>query len=1104
MVVLSVGVAIGIGLLFGGMAAAAPLGPGWSIRSVAQPTKLSSTNNEACEKSGGGSGSQACDSYTLIVTNVGSRPSVGGLPVTISDTLPHGVHALSISGENPRTEASLECSVALLQCVTENVLAGETLVVSIHVIVDREDEEHQPVEELENEAAITGGGAPAVATTERTALGSTPAPFGIEDFALRTFDADGLPSAQAGSHPLTLLTSLYFTTENTGRLESVFYRPSEDVKDVIVDLPPGLVGNPETIPRCPIHALLQNSGITACPLASRVGTIVFDASPGTFRVSEGGPGSETTAIYNMEPEPGFPAEFGFTYLGKGVLMYASAVRIGGQLRLRVTAPGIPKLETIGVTLLFFGDPEQHFEEVASPTPFFTNPVDCAAGPLSATAEVDTWEHPGFYHIAESITYPKLTDCNMLQFQPTLNVKPEITQADEPSGYTFEVQSRQNESFAAPATPELKNATVTLPAGVSISPAAADGLRGCVATGPEGINIGSGETAATGRDEGNPEATELGAGHLGGDGSPYDDGLYHTAPGHCPLASTIGTVEVETPLLKSPLEGHVYVALPQCGGSGQSPCTEADALNGRLFGAYLEVSGSGAIVKLAGNVSINPVTGQITASFRENPQVPFSAFRLSFHGGPRAPFANPQTCGAATTSGNFTAWSSPATLDTTALSAFNVDWDGVGGACPATLPLAPSMIAETTNPTAGAFSPFTFTLSRGDRQQYLSQLSVTTPPGLLGMLSSVPLCGEPQAAEGTCPETSQIGTTNVAAGPGSHPLWVSGRVYLTGPYNGAPFGLSIVVPADAGPFHLGNVVVRSAITADQHTSALTITSAPLPQVIDGVPLRVQTVNVTVNRPDFMFNPTNCAVKQIDATVAGAQYALVHVSNSFAASGCRNLPFSPKFTASSSARTSKKYGASFDVKVLYKPGQANIRSVSVKLPKQLPARLTTIQQACLAATFAANPATCPAGSLIGIAKARTPVLPVPLEGPAYLVSHGGAAFPDVVLVLQGEGVRIDLTGNVNISKGITSSTFANVPDAPITSFELKLPLGTHSALAANGYLCGTPLTMPTTLTAQNGLQVKQNTKIAIVGCPKVKKKKAKKAALRSPRGDTRSGR
>ena len=1065
-------------------AMAVPGGPGWSIQSIAQPTDLS----------------PAGGSYVLIVTNVGSQPTRPGAPVTISDKLPAGTQPAGVQGEEVATEAGFACTSVPLQCVGGEVPPGGTVVVKIGVTLEAGVNTPGTL----NVASVSGGGAPATTTAATTSFSPTPVPFGIETFGLQAFEADGSPSLEAGGRPYTVATSLYFNSNESANTVG----PADEVKDVIVDLPAGLVGDPQVTPKCPLNALLQQTEETACQPTSRVGTIVFEASPGqTFRASGGGH-SATTAIYNMQPTPGFPAEFGFTYLGRAVYMYASAVRIGGQLRLRVTVPGIPALKTIGVTLLFFGDPGKHFGEADTLTPFFTSPANCEAKPLTATAEVDSWRNPAnlngnvYSSFAESTTYPQLTDCNVLQFQPTLSVRPDTTQADEPSGYDFTVANPQSESAITPGTPPLKSATVTLPAGVSISPSAADGLRACAATGPEGINIGNGQTLeagqpGAGQDVGDPEATELGAGHLGGNGSPYDDGLYHTAPGHCPRASTVGSVEVETPLLPTPLEGHLYIAEPRCGGSGQPGCTSEDALDGNLFGAYLEVAGAGAIVKLAGHVSVNPANGQITASFREDPQVPFSTIRLRLNGGPRAPLANPPACGTVGTAGDLSAWSAPATLDSQVFSQFTVDWDGSGGACPAEAPFAPTLIAQTTNPDAGAFSPFTFTLTRGDRQQYISQLTATTPQGLLAMLSNVQLCGETDAQHGSCPQASRIGTVTAAAGAGSHPFWVQGEVYLTVGYHGAPFGLSIVVPADAGPFHLGNVVVRSAITADPHTAQITITSDALPQIIDGVPLRVQTVNVTVDREKFMFNPTNCAAKQVTATVVGAQGALAHLSNPFAAANCRALPFSPRFTVSTQGSTSKKNGASFDVKVLYKPGQANIGSVFVKLPKQLPARLTTIQQACLAATFEANPATCPAGSLIGIAKASTPVLPVAVEGPAYLVSHGGAAFPDVVVILQGDGVRIDLTGHVNIAKGITSSTFAGVPDAPIVSFELKLPESPHSALATNlpatahGNLCGAKLVMPTTLTGQNGVQVKQSTKITVSGCPKPRKAKKKKA-------------
>jgi hypothetical protein len=1085
-------IAFAASALSAGDAAAAAPGPAWAIQSVAQPTNFSPAGGD----------------YELIVTNVGSEKSREGVPVTISDKLPSGVQVTAVKGEGVKTRSAMTCTKVPLQCAAGEVPAGETVVVEVSGKLEEGAMAPGPL----NTASVSGGGAPAVTTTEPTAFSSEPAPFGIETFSMQAYEADGSASAQAGVHPYTLATSLYFTSNESGNTVN----PAAEVKDVIVDLPAGLVGNPQVLPRCPLSSLLQQTEETACQPASRIGTIVFEASPGrTFRVSEG-EGSATTAVYNMQPTPGFPAEFGFTYLGKAVYMFASTVRIGGQLRLRVTVPGIPSLKTLGVTLLFFGDPGKHFGEASLSKPFFTSPVGCETGPLTATAEVDTWQDPAIHHanvyssFAQSTTYPQLTGCNMLQFQPSLSVAPDSTQADEPSGYTFTVANPQNESPFSPGTPELKDASVTLPAGVSVSPAAADGLEGCAATGPEGINIGNGQTLGAGQpgagqDVGDPEATELGAGHLGGNGSPYDDGLYHTAPGHCPTASTIGSVEIQTPLLPGPLTGHVYIAKPQCGGAGQAACTEADAVNGRLFGVYLEAAGSGAIVKLAGNVSVNPSTGQITSSFHENPQVPFSELRLHFNGGPRAALANPQACGAATTRAAFSAWSSPATPDSTAFPSFPVDWDGAGGACPGPVPFAPSLTTGSVSTTAGAFSPFTFTLSRADRQQYLSQLSVTTPPGLLGMLSSVTLCGEPQAAQGACPEASRIGTVNTAAGAGSHPLWVAGRVYLTKGYKGAPFGLSIVVPADAGPFHLGNVIVRSAINVDPLTSALTITSDRLPQIIDGVPLRIQTVNVTVDRRGFMFNPTNCEAKQIAVTVSGAQGAVAHLASPFAAAGCKALPFHPSFNVSTQGN-GNFHGASLDVKISQISGEAAIGKVDTQLPLALPSRLTTLQKACTEKQFNTNPAGCPAGSFIGSARASTPVLNMALTGPAILVSHGGAAFPDLDIILQGEGIRIDLVGNTDIKKGITFSRFKTVPDAPISSFELYLTGGPGAVLAATRNLCALtktitvhrhgkrvkrtvaePLLMPTMMTGQNGAVVNQNAKIKVTGCSTAKKAK-----------------
>jgi hypothetical protein len=326
----------------------------------------------------------------------------------------------------------------------------------------------------------------------------------------------------------------------------------------------------------------------------------------------------------------------------------------------------------------------------------------------------------------------------------------------------------------------------------------------------------------------------------------------------------------------------------------------------------------------------------------------------------------------------------------------------------------------------------------------------------------------------------------------------GRVYLTQGYKGAPFGLSVVVPAVAGPFDLGDVVVRAAISVDSQTGAITVTSDPLPQILDGVPLRIQTLNVTVDRSGLIFNPTNCAQQQIGGSVAGAQGAVVALSSPFAATGCKNLPFKPSLTASTRARTSKASGASLTVSVLSRGGpgvvgeEANIRRVDLQFPKQLPARLTTLQKACTEGQFAADPAGCPAASDIGSAIVHTPVLPVALSGPIYLVSHGGAAFPEAVVILQGDGVRLDLHGNTDIKKGITYSRFETVPDAPVSSFVATLPEGPHSVFAtdipvkAKGDMCGLGLLMPTVIEGQNAIAIKQNTKIAVTGCPKTKKK------------------
>jgi len=1060
--------------------------PSWAVSSVAEPTNFSFADNAKCSALG----YSFCDSYLVTVTNIGGRESEG--QIRIADTLPPGLRLKHMYGENLATEAKFSCRVGEAVCPYEGkVTPGRTII----VVAEVEVEALSAVRVVSNVVTVEGGGARPVVTTEpltmSNTVGGSAAGFGISDFGMRASDSGGAVDGQAADHPYDLMTLANINTvPETKPTGEIVLESSQQMRDVAVLLPLGLVGDPLAAGTCTALQLFgRGENATVCPAASRVGTA---------SVFSGGRELATVAVsdvYNMTPEKGYPAHLAFKVDHQPVPLYASVVHTSSGYAVRVATPGIPRTLTVeGFGLTLFGDPNLADSEPNNPQAFFTNPSDCSAEPLTTKLEIDSWAEPGNWSSAQSVVYPHITGCDLLQFEPTVEMRPEVTEAEAPSGFEIKIKAPQNPNqFPILATPDLKNVTMTLPEGMTLAPGAADGLQACDATGSHGINMPGSPLHPN---EVVSEGEEIGP-----------DGITHLVPGHCPLASQIGTVEVATPVLKEPLEGHVYVGSPLCGGEGQPECTPADAGNGRLYRIYLEVEGSGVVIKLGGQVSADPTTGRLTARFTELPQQPIGEVSLRLKGGQRAPLANPRQCGPAVTNAEITPWGAPAVPDALLSPSFPVDWDGNGAPCPATLPFAPTLTAGSLSAAAGRFSPVSLTVQRGDRMKDISRLQVKLPPGLLGMLSSVTLCGEPQASLGTCAEASEIGRVSVAVGSGPHPFVVTGgRVYLTEGYRGAPFGLAIVVPAKAGPFNLGNVIERAAISIDSETDAVTVTTDPLQQFLDGIPLRIQTINTTIERPGgapFTFNPTNCGHLQIAASIEAEQGGSVNVASPFAVEGCRNLPFAPTFAASTQAKTSRAKGASLHVKVTSAFGQDNIGRALVSLPKQLPARLTTLQQACPEATFAQNPALCPAASAVGSARAITPLLSAPLTGPAYLESHGGAAFPDLVVILQGQGVRLDLRGNTSIAKGITTSTFAAVPDAPVSSFELTLPEGAHSALAGNlpakakGNLCGTKLLMPTTLTAQDGAQLKQSTRIAVLGCPKGHPPKAKKARARARR-------
>jgi hypothetical protein len=479
-------------------------------------------------------------------------------------------------------------------------------------------------------------------------------------------------------------------------------------------------------------------------------------------------------------------------------------------------------------------------------------------------------------------------------------------------------------------------------------------------------------------------------------------------------------------------------------------------------------------------------------------------KLHLFDGPRASQSTPSLCGSYETPMSLTPSSgNPAVLTS---SSFSISEGAGGGPCQSSEPqsFGPSFQTGPTSSAAGGFTDFTLTIGHSDADQPLSAVTTTLPPGASAMLSSITPCQEPPPGEGWgCGADSLIGHATSVSGFGSAPVTLGGEVYLTSGYDGAPFGLLVATNAEhVGPFDLGTIDVRSRIDVDRTTAAVTITTDPgprgegFPTRIKGVPVDLKQLNVTVDRPEFEFNPTNCSPLRTSGTLSGSQGAAEPVSASYPVTGCAGLPFKPTLTAFTQGNASKANGASLTVRVVAARGQANIAKTKLVLPLKLPSRLTTIQKACPDTTFERNPAACDEGSNIGTATVHTPVLKSALSGPAYLVSHGNAAFPDVEFVLQGEGITLVLDGQTDIKKGITTSTFNSLPDAPLSSFEAILPEGPHSALTSHVAeskhfnLCGTKLTMPTTITGQNGAVIQQETAIPVVGCKAVKASKAKK--------------
>ena len=857
--------------------------PRWQLTSSAAPTNLPP----------GGEGQIA-----VAATNLGDAPvNASTTPVTITDKLPRGVTATAIPAY-PSTyvgwlKHEMRCSLpapSLVSCTwtgPEPLPPYETLEVRVAVKVAEGAQFGE-----ENEATITGGEAPSASIKQPVTVDSTPTPFGVDEYTVSPENDDGSLDTQAGSHPFQLTSTIAFyqTLEANQQFGKLPTTPSL-VRDLRIDLPPGLIGNPTPFPQCTLLAFdtLGPNLINRCPSNTAMGVAsVSIQEPRIFGMDTIG-----VPLFNLTPAAGEPARFGFEVLAVPVTLDTS-VRTGSDYGVTVSVNNVSEAAALLTSRVTFwgvpGDPRHDQSRgweclrgesgcvlagQEHPAPFLTLPTSCT-GPLKTSGETDSWAQPGsVLSFSPSVPMESLDGCNSLGFEPTISVAPDGQAASTPTGLTVGVHVPQEISLnpTGLAEADVKDTTVALPAGVQLSPSGGNGLQAC-----SDAQIGfTGVNPQTGTDE-----------------------FTSSAPS-CPEVSKIATVKIKTPLLPNPLEGAVYLAAPQnFAGLPQNPFES-------LIAMYIvaEDPVSGVLVKLPGKVVPNPVTGQLVTTFENTPQLPFEDLELHFFGGERAPLSTPALCGVYTTQASIAPWSGnePATPS----SSFDITSGPNGAPCPDPQPFSPGFNAQTTNIQAGAFTPFTLTMTRPDADQTLSRIETLMPPGLSGTLSNVKLCGEPQASLGTCGAESLIGETVVSAGLGNDPYTVTGgKVYITTGYKGAPFGLSIVNPAAAGPFVLDEgrpIVVRAQVFVDPHTAALRIVSDPLPTILDGIPLQIQHVNVTINREKFTFNPTNCNKTALNGTLTSSEGATAAVSTPFQVTDCEKLAFKPKLTVSTSGKTSR---------------------------------------------------------------------------------------------------------------------------------------------------------------------------------------------------------
>jgi hypothetical protein len=882
------------------------------------------------------------------------------------------------------------------------------------------------------------GAAAAVLALACVGAPSAQAAFGVAKFDAGTCTMNTEPApectrdsdpsfwySQAAGHPQWGITDFEFNAK-----PDLLGTPDGSVKDVHVDLPPGLSVNPEAVAKCTTAQLEAE----ACPADAAVGTNYIVAFSSGARVQI------PTTVYNMVPPYGMPARYGMSVpLIGGEIYLDGAVAWDSDYHESFTISNITDSVPLVQTRLVFNGR-------AGDGTFITMPSGCT-GPATTRLAVDSHQNPGQYLHYSTDTPIGASGCDQVPFKPTISVTPDNRTAGAPAGVTVSLDVPQNPNGTGqPNSAALKDAHITMPEGMTLNPSAANGLEACT-------------DAQLGKGTRNPVA--------------------------CPAASAIGTWSLETPVLPAgTLKGTAYLGQP----IGRDPASGTEY---RMF-LVAESPRYGVSVRLVGNVAADPQTGRLTASFRDNPQIQFSSVKVSLRGGDRAPLVNPPTCGTKQATGFFTGYhggSANATANVT-----------IDQGCDRASKFGPGITAAVSDPRAGGSPTFTLGMTRNDGEQQLKRIDVTLPPGLLAKPAGIPLCDDGHAAAGTCPASSRIGTVRVTAGAGNTPYPLTGQAYLTGPYGGGPYGMSIVVPAKAGPFDLGLVVVRAAITLDRNDAHVRVLSDPLPTILDGIPLLLRSVSVTIDRPDTMRTPTSCAPLTIATAFTSLTGATANATAPFQATNCDALAFTPrtKVALTGASQTTDGKHPGVDATVTQAPGQANIKQVQVTMPLSIALDPENAQGLCEFADGLRG--VCPEKSVIGTATARTPLLPHDLKGKVYFVKgvrqdKSGRlvkTLPTLLVQLKGD-VDLDIRATTAVdAQARLVSTFAPIPDAAVSSFRLKLDGGRHGILTVtdNQDICSRAQKADLVAGGHNGKQLKQKLTLGTpcAAAPKLSRVKA----------------